>query len=40
MMLKCLKILKINVNLNVYSHFNILRFLYFFKLIKVVSEIW
>jgi hypothetical protein len=32
MMLKCLKMLKINVNLNIYSYFNILRFLYFLKI--------
>jgi hypothetical protein len=29
MMLKCLKMLKINVNSNIYSYFNILRFLHF-----------
>jgi hypothetical protein len=37
MMLKCLKILKINVNLNVYSYFNILRFCIFKKLFKFVK---
>ncbi len=33
MMLKYLKMLKINVNSNIYSYFNILRFLYFLKII-------
>ncbi len=33
MMLKCLKMLKINLNSNIYSYFNILRFLYFLKII-------
>ncbi len=38
MMLKCLKILKINLNSNVNSYFNILRYIYFLKII-IVSEI-
>ncbi len=33
MMLKCLKMLKINVNSNIDSYFNILRFSYFLKII-------